>query len=68
LAKSLSNRLTDAELWELRYWDEKVKNAQIVLGVCEGERAQTRARILAAHRWPPDARVDDDGQLIDGGE
>jgi hypothetical protein len=41
--------LTDAERWELACWDERVKNAQIVLGIMEGERANAQARIAAAH-------------------
>lgn len=43
----MSTPLDPAALWELRCWDERVKNAQLVLGVMEGEREQARRRILA---------------------
>jgi len=41
--------LTAAESWELLCWEERVKNAQIVLGMSEGERLQAQHRIAAAH-------------------
>ena len=56
-------RLTDAELWELRCWDERVKNARIVLGVCEGEATAAQQRIRAAHGLTPDAVLNDDGTI-----
>lgn len=46
-------RLTEAELWELRCLDERIKNAQIVLGLCEGEAARARERVLLAHGLDP---------------
>lgn len=57
--------LTDAERWELACWDERVKNAQMVLGVCEGERTNAQRRILSEHghdlthtyRFTPDGQI-----------
>jgi hypothetical protein len=45
--------LTDAEKWELLCWDERVKNARLMLGVCEGERQAAKHRIAAAHGIDP---------------
>lgn len=59
--------LTDAERWELLCWDERIKNAQIVLGMCEGEREQARQRILIAHGLDPQGRYrfDADGTMTE---
>ena len=62
----IPQRLTEAEQWELMCWDERVKNAEIVLGMMEGERRQARARIAAGYgidvrqpfRFLPDGRVE----------
>lgn len=58
--------LTDAEKWELMCWDERVKNAQMVLGVAEGERRCARDRIAAAHGLNPARpyRFLPDGQVV----
>lgn len=45
--------LTDAQQWELMCLDERVKNAQMVLGLHEGQRAQAKARILTEHGCAP---------------
>ena len=53
-------------MWELACWAERVKNAQIVLGMAEGERGQAQQRIARAHgidvtrpyRFLPDGRVE----------
>ncbi len=68
--------LTDAEKWELLCWDERVKNAQIVLGLCEGERRAAQARIAAAHgvdvtrpyRFLPDGTVQQEEREREGDE
>lgn len=43
------NPMTEAERWELLCWEERVKNAQLVLSVAEGERARAQQRIAVGH-------------------